>query len=565
MPLRPSLELRTERLGPLPLINRYLARLDLDALLERFVPTEDRRVRFPYSRGLGVLLRSILVEREPIYRQAETVHTFAPSAFALTDAETGLLDDDRIGRALDRLFEADRGALLTEVALRAVKAFALSLKEFHNDTTSIAFTGQYAGATGRSMRGQRAPWITWGYSKDHRPDLKQLVLILTTTTDGGVPVQFRAADGNTADTTTHIETWKALRGLCGRDDFLYVADSKLCTRENMDWIDGRGGRFVTVLPRTRQEDREFRAWIQKRVPVWERVWDRANPNRKGGPRDRWFVCRDPIPSREGWPVTWVYSTLLALRQERSRRDRMAQALDDLMDLRERLEGGRTRLRTRREIDRRIEKAVIERSVEKYVKVIVRQQEEHEYRQETKGRPGSTTRYRRVTKKRWVIDWAVDEDAINYDRRSDGMYPLITNDKSLSPREVLEAHKRQPQIEKRFAQLKSGQEIAPVFLKNEGRIEALFLLHFLAMLVEGLIERDLRKAMKRDKIESLPLYGEGRSCPLPTCEQIFRLFALAERNTIQQDGSVLNVFDVELTDLQQTVLRLLGVPTSAYRA
>jgi transposase len=160
---------------------------------------------------------------------------------------------------------------------------------------------------------------------------------------------------------------------------------------------------------------------------------------------------------------------------------------------------------------------------------------------------------------------VDEDAINYDRRSDGMYPLITNDKSLSPQEVLEAHKRQPQIEKRFAQLKSGQEIAPVFLKNEGRIEALFLLHFLAMLVEGLIERDLRKAMKRDKIESLPLYGEGRSCPLPTCEQIFRLFAMAERNTIRQDGSVLKVFDVELTDLQQTVLRLLGVPTSAYRA
>ena len=55
--------------------------------------------------------------------------------------------------------------------------------------------------------GKRAPAITYGYSKDHRPDLKQLLFILTTDADGGVPVQFRTADGNTNDSITHIETW----------------------------------------------------------------------------------------------------------------------------------------------------------------------------------------------------------------------------------------------------------------------------------------------------------------------------------------------------------------------
>ena len=83
-PLPQSLSLHIERLGPLPLINHFLERLGLDALLQRFVPTDDPRVRLPFAHGLGVLLRSVLVEREPIYRQQETVATFAPQAFGVS-------------------------------------------------------------------------------------------------------------------------------------------------------------------------------------------------------------------------------------------------------------------------------------------------------------------------------------------------------------------------------------------------------------------------------------------------------------------------------------------------
>jgi hypothetical protein len=63
------LALSVERLGPLPLINHFLERLALEAHLERFVPTSRRRTRLPYTKGLGILLRSLLVEREPLYRQ----------------------------------------------------------------------------------------------------------------------------------------------------------------------------------------------------------------------------------------------------------------------------------------------------------------------------------------------------------------------------------------------------------------------------------------------------------------------------------------------------------------
>jgi transposase len=556
--------LRTERLGPLPLVNHFLARLDLEALLDKHVPTQDRRVGCPYARGLGVLLRSIVVEREPIYRQQETVRTFAPAMYGL-DAETvERLGDDAIGRALDRLFDADRAALLTDIVLAVGRRFGVRFEELHNDSTSIRFCGQYRAASGRRLRGRRAPSITYGYSKDHRPDLKQLLLCLTTSADGGVPVQFRCADGNTNDATTHIETWEALRAVAGKADFLYVADSKLCTRDNMDHIDQHGGRFVTVLPRSRLEDAEFRKWVQSHTPAWEKVWDRPNPRRRGGPRDRWFVCRAPLPSREAWPVTWVWSPLLALHHEQGRRERLAAAMQELDDLQARLGNPKARLKKAAEVDRKVEQVLARHHVVRYLKVRRKVHEEHRFRQMRSGRPGPDTPYRRITRRRWDLDWATDESALAYDRKTDGMYPLLTNDKTITPAQVLEAHKGQPTIEKRFEQTKTVHEIAPVFLKNEGRIEALFTLYFLALLVQALIERELRAAMRRRRIAELPLYPEERRCRRPTTEQVLRLFSHAQRHMLLRDGRIVQVFAPEITDLQHQVLDLLGVPARAFR-
>jgi len=90
-------------------------------------------------------------------------------------------------------------------------------------------------------------------------------------TDEGVPASFRCADGYTGDAVTHIETWNTLRAVAGRSDFLYVADSKLCSYDNMQYIHRAGGRFVTVMPRTRQEDGQFRKWLQTQRPDWQLV------------------------------------------------------------------------------------------------------------------------------------------------------------------------------------------------------------------------------------------------------------------------------------------------------
>jgi transposase len=557
-------ELHSERLGPLPLVNHFIARLGLAGLLERGVPTTDQRCAVTHAQALGVLLRSIIVEREPIYRQQETVHGFAPALFGLAAAQMERVGDDRIGRALDQLFAADRAGLLTAVVVAVGQRFGVQFDQLHNDSTSIAFCGQYRAATGRTLRGRRAPAITYGFSKDHRPDLKQLLFILTVAADG-VPVAFRCADGNTSDSVTHVDTWNTLRMVAGRTDFLYVADSKLCSYDNMDYIHRAGGRFVTVMPRSRQEDGQFRKWIQTATPQWELAWDRPHPRHGDGPRDRWYVFKAALPSIEVWPIIWVWSTLLTLHQRARRQRQIAAASEQLEALHQRLTKARARLRGAADIDLRVAEILEHYHVGRYLKVRRIVREEHSFKQTRRGRPGPDTAYRKLTRRRYDIEWSSDEDAIAYDERSDGMYPLLTNDRGLTPLQVLQAHKGQPTIEKRFEQIKTVHEIAPVFLKNEGRIEALFTLYFLALLVQALIERELRLAMQRENLAQLPLYPEQRHCKHPTTEQILRLFSLAERHTLCSAGQTIQTFNTELTDLQRQVLSLLGVSPITFQS
>jgi transposase len=118
--------------------------------------------------------------------------------------------------------------------------------------------------------------------------LKQLLFILTVTEDGGVPIHFRAADGNTSDDVTHRQTWDLLCQLAGRCDFLYVADCKLATRENMQYIDQHGGKFISVLPRSRSEDASFRRQLLRKEVSWQHLLDRTDEC--GELVERYSVC-----------------------------------------------------------------------------------------------------------------------------------------------------------------------------------------------------------------------------------------------------------------------------------
>jgi transposase len=234
-------QLLSYRVGLLPILNRILQRLRLEQTFRDYLPRADKRCRIDPATGLLVLLRNLLLSREPLYGVGEWAARHAPHLLGLSHEQITSLNDDRIGRCLDRLFQNDCGSLALTVATHAVREFAVSLEELHNDSTTITFHGDYKDATQEEKRKEQTRLaITWGHNKDHRPDLKQLLFILTISKDGGVPVYFQAKSGNTADDQTHRDTWDLLCTLAQRRDFLYVADCKLASAENMAYIRRKG-------------------------------------------------------------------------------------------------------------------------------------------------------------------------------------------------------------------------------------------------------------------------------------------------------------------------------------
>jgi Domain of unknown function (DUF4277) len=269
--------LHSRKVGALPILDRWFRRLRIGATLGDRLPREDRRWRVSNTAALLVLAKNLLMAREPLYGVGAWAARYEPTCLGLSENQLAALNDDRVGRALDRLFDADIPSLVLDVAARAVREFDVNLDELHNDSTTVTFHGDYdSAAQERTLRGQLRTAITWGHNKDHRPDLKQLLYILTVTGDGAVPVQFRVQSGNTTDDRSHRETWDFLRKLTGRADFLYVADCKLATVGNMAYIHKNGGRFVTILPRTRGEDATFRATVQAGAVVWRQVHEKRD-------------------------------------------------------------------------------------------------------------------------------------------------------------------------------------------------------------------------------------------------------------------------------------------------
>jgi hypothetical protein len=361
--------LDTRQLGSLPIINAFADRLGLAGLLETFLPHNDRRLKLPPATAIGVVVRNLVIHRRPVYALGEWADPFDAALLGLAAGDAELLNDDRVGRTLARLFDADRASLLTRLVLGAIDRFGLDVSQLHNDSTSITFAGSHAAANGRSRGGKPTAAVAHGHSKDHRPDLKQLVWILTVTADGAVPIAYRAADGNTTDDVTHIDTWDSLVALTGDPGFLYVADSKLATRDNMDHIARNKGRFVAVLPASRRKDRAFRDWIVDHEPGWTEALRRA-ARCPDAPDDVWRTVEAPWPSAEGYRIIWVHSSAKQARDAETRRDRIGRAIAALDDLNQRLGSPKRRIKTAVAVEQAADAALAKTAAARWVRYTV---------------------------------------------------------------------------------------------------------------------------------------------------------------------------------------------------
>lgn len=555
--------LRSERLGALPIIDAYLARIGVQALLERHLPAGDGRTGIAAATVIGVLIRNLCVAREPLYGLADWAGRFDPALLGLAAGEAALLNDDRVGRALDLLFDSDRGSLLTELMLGVIAELNVDCSQLHNDSTSISLHGDYTAADGRARGGKPTVAAALGHSKDHRPDLKQFVLTLTISADGAVPLAHRLLDGNTGDDQTHIATWDGLVALVGRADFLYVADCKLATREQMSHIHSRGGRFLSVLPRSRSEDGQIREWAQTHAFDFTEAARRPG-KRKDGPDSVYWTAPAPIPTSEGHRIVWVRSSQKHECDAEARRARIEQGMLALEAVQARLAGPRTRIKTLVAAHDAAQAALTATGAARWITYDIAETFEEGFRQEKRGRPGPDTRYRKTQKTSFALTFTIDHDKVAYDAATDGCFPLVSNDRDLTDCELLAAYRYQPNLEKRHHQLKTVLGAAPIELKSAARIEALACCEFIALLTQCLIERELRAAMSRHNVTELALYHEHRTSRAPTAARVFDLYADTARHHLSTpDGHTIQVFEPDLDTLQRQVLGLLGLPTSAY--
>ena len=225
--------LRSYRVGALPIINHLLERMHLEEILRKHLPEESAQTKIATAQGVMLFIKNILLSREPLYGVGDWARQYAPDLLGLSPSQMCAVNDDRAARWLTNFFDWDPTTIALAVTTHCLREFQVNLEELHNDSTTVTFHGDYATAERERMcHGRRTPAITFGKNKDHRPDLKQLLYVLTLSRDGGVPVHFRVHSGNVVDDQTHRETWDLLRQLAGRTDFLYVADCKLATREN---------------------------------------------------------------------------------------------------------------------------------------------------------------------------------------------------------------------------------------------------------------------------------------------------------------------------------------------
>jgi transposase len=550
--------LNSRRIAALPILDHFLRRLRLREFLLDHLPHEDGRTRVPTATALLVLLRNMLLSREPLYGVGEWAARHEPELLGLSDRQLAALNDDRIGRCLDRLFDANVPALALEVAAHAVREFDVSLDELHNDSTTITFHGDYESADReRTLRGRLRLAVTWGHNKDHRPDLKQLLYILTVSGDGAIPVQFRVESGNATDDRSHQGTWELLCQLTGRRDFLYIADCKLATTENTAYLHQRGGRFLSVLPRTRNEDVAFRAALIRGEIHWRRIHDKFDDD--GNLVDRFSICEPEAQTIEGYRLIWYHSTLKAELDAKTRLTRLERALERLDELRKKLASPRTRYRQRAKVAEAVEALIRDCDVVGWITIEIEEQVTERYRQERRGRPGEKTRYVKEEKLRFALRHRIELERLDEEARCDGIFPLVSNDRVMTERELLLAYKQQPAIERRFEQLKTDFAVAPVYLKEVSRIQALLCVYFFVLLVEALLERELRRAMERKGLASLPLYPERRPCRRPTARRVIDLYEDVQRHMLAVGTRPPEVFSTELTRLQKRIIRLLGIP------
>ena len=439
----------------------------------------------------------------------------------------------KLGRSLDKVHSYGCDVLFSEIALAVCRQEGIALRFNSLDTTSFALTGAYTPETDI-----QAIAITHGYSKDHRPDLKQAVLELMVSQDGGVPFISQSWDGNASETVVFKARCEALitQFEASETPRYLIADAKLYTAANapnlarLPFIP----RIPETLKVTQQVIEQAWAWGEWQ-PLNETVRYQRVDLCHYGMAQRWLV----VSSQDAWQR--AAHTLAKAQAKESE-----QVQKQLFHLQAQ--------RFPSESDARAALGTIAQRWRYHQVAQVSLTPHIQYAR--KGRPTPEAPIKAI---RWHIhaDVVPDPTTITHQQQRKACFVLGTTiaDTALTDAEVIAGYKGQSAVEGGFRFLKDPMFfVSSLFVKKPSRIQGLLMVMPLALLVYSVAQRRMRHQLARHH-ETLPSQI-GQPTPRPTLRWIFQLLAGINRVTFSVQGHVKIVIE-GLTALRRKILQLFG--------
>jgi len=525
--------LTVQRVHPvvhLPLVLGVLRRLEVATVIDRLIPSNPAHV-LSCGRGVEALVLAILDGHHALYKVGARLEERGMLPLLQEGLGRASLHDYRLGQILDTLFAANLNGVFGAVALKALEVYAIPTPWLHQDTTTIALYGAYED----EPKTPEAPRPAYGHSKDGRDDLKQVLLSLGVSGDGGLPLRVGIRDGNTSDSTetpVAIEECLAL----GLDGVMgIVADSKgYCKRTVGLCLEKRVG-LITLVPRTCAIRQELEAWGQQQ-PALPLLVEKPGRTRQETPR-RWHgqsVTRqvdveysDGRVVQEALRFVVVHSSQLA--QQQAHTYAMAQAKEA-----ERVAEHRRRIEARRFACAPDAEAAITdyegrgqgrrgRRPRPWQYHTVRYRvapETRRTRRTRRGRPAKTEPPPTETCYRLVVEAEARDKA----QEENGWTVLATTVQAerCSDAGILHAYQEQhTSVEPGFRWIKNPAAISPVWLEKPERIAALAMLTVVGLLVYAVIQRQVRLYL-RTHDQHVP--GNKGETAMPTAAVVLSLFA-----------------------------------------
>ena len=487
-------EIDAHVVGHLPIVKAYAEKIGLVDILNELIPSE--MDVDPGTVFLGMILDT-LSGRTPLYRLNDFFKEQDAELLLGKKVEPEKFSDYNVTRVLGKAYAVGTMKIFTNISRRAADIFNIDKSHVHFDTTSVSVYGAYdqCNDEGPDLN------ITYGHSKDHRPDLKQF-LVSMLCVDRNVPIFGKLEDGNESDKNinnkllTTISKRMAEHGMDPKA-FIYIADAAMITGKNLA-VMGDDVLFISRFPANYTEHRRvIKDAILKNE--WEDlgVLAHSKPTKKR-PAAHYKAYESEIEiDDKKYRAIVIHSSSNDKRRRKRIERELNKELKSLNKLRKKI--CKKNFFCEKDAIAAGEELKKEKSKYHMVNTEIEQRAKHKIGRPKKGEQ------KQIKEMRYGLDVTIEQDteAVAMLRQEAGCFVMITNvskqgEDGYDAKEVLGAYKEQHGIEQNFAFLKDPLIVNSIFLKKPERIEVLGLVLLLSLLVWRLIERDMRNYVETKK-------------------------------------------------------------------